>query len=177
MNRHLMIAAAAAALTGLSAPASATLPTPSAAAATQDSQAFLFHAGAGDIFEVMTSMVIVQKSQNPQLRDFAAMLISDHTMMSNTALATAAGAGVMAPPPELSADQKAMYGRLLTASPASLDRLYLQQQVPAHQKALAMIQGYSQTGATPALRQMAAAAAPKVQAHLAQAQQMLASAR
>lgn len=158
-------------------PAYATLPMPPAAAATRDSQAFLFHGGAGDIFEITTSMIAIQHSRNSQVRAFAHMLIADHTNLTNTNLATAKAAGVIAPPPELTPAQKAMVTQLLAASPADFDRTYLSQQIPAHQMALQMMQGYANGGDVPQLRQAAASAVPVIQGHLASAQQLLGSLR
>jgi putative membrane protein len=164
-------------LAGASLPAVAALPTPPQAAATQQAQAYLFHAGAGDVFEITSSMVAIQKSQNPQVRAFATMLIDHHTQTTNQSLAVAKGAGVRLPPPELSAMQKSMIGQLMAASGASFDQLYLQQQVPAHQQTLSINGGYARSGDVAALRQNAQGAVPVIQAHLAQAQQLLAAAR
>lgn len=155
--------------------ASATLPTPAQAAAPQQAPAFLFYAGAGDIFEITTSTIALQRSQNPQVRAFASMLIADHTNLTNGSLATAKGAGLVPPPPELSPMQKGMITQLLAAAPADFDRTYLSQQVPAHQMALQLMQGYASGGDVPQLRQAAASASPIVQGHLAQAQQLLAA--
>lgn len=174
-GKHKLIAFAAAA--SLTVPAMATLPTPPQAAASREAQAYLFHSGAGDVFEITTSMMLLQKSQNQQVRAFATMLIADHTMLTNTALATAKGAGVMPPPPELSPAQKAQITQLHNATPATVDRVYMQQQVPAHQQALAINQGYGPSGDNPALRQAASGAVPKIQQHLGEAQQLLRSLR
>ncbi|MDQ3078118.1 MAG: DUF4142 domain-containing protein [Pseudomonadota bacterium] len=176
MKTNLAIFGSLAAL-AMAIPAGATLPTPSDAAATQNAQAFLFKAGAGDIFEIVTSSMAVQKSTNPAVRAFAAMIIADHTNATNTALATAAAAGVMAPPPELSPMQKDMIGQLMAAAPATFDRVYLSQQVPAHQQALALLQGYAARGDVPALRTAATQTVPVVAGHLSQAQGLLAAAR
>jgi putative membrane protein len=170
-----VIVGATAVLTAVSA--AAELPIPSQPAATQNAQAYLFHGGAGDIFEISTSMAAVQHSQNTNVRAFATMLIGDHTNLTNTALATAKGAGVMAPPPVLSPAQMGMITQLMAAGPANFDRVYLQQQVTAHQMALAMQQAYAARGDTPALRQAAASAVPVIQGHLAKARQLLAAAR
>ncbi len=161
----------------VAAPAAATLPTPPQAAATQQALAYLHHGGAGDVFEITTSMLAVQKSTDPQVRAFARMLIDHHTMLTNAALAAAKAGGVMPPPPELSPAQKVMIGELIQAAPAAFDRAYLQQQVPAHQMALQMNQGYARSGDNAALRQAATSAVPRVQDHLAQAEQLLSRTR
>lgn len=172
MNRSTL---ALALLTSAGSPALAALPTPPQAAAAREAQAYLFHGGAGDVFEISTSMMIIQQSQNPQVRAFASMLIADHSMLSNTALATAKSAGIVPPPPELSLGQKAMITQLRRAPPGMMDRVFLQQQVAAHQQALALNSGYAGSGDNPALRQAAAAAVPKIQQHLGEAQQLLQS--
>lgn len=169
---NTLLSAAAIFGAALTAPALATLPTPPQSAATRQADAYLFHAGAGDVFEITSSMMAVQKSQNPQVRAFATMLIDHHTQMTNQTLIAAKTGGVMPPPPELSPMQKSMIGQLHTATGVAFDRLYVQQQVPAHQMALQINQGYSRSGDNPALRQNAASAVPIVQAHLAQAQQL-----
>lgn len=158
------------------APAAATLPTPPQSAAARQADAFLFHAGAGDIFEITSSTMIIQKSRNADVRAFATMLIGDHTNMTNTALATAKSAGLMPAPPELSPTQKAMIAQL-GASGAALDRTYLQQQMTAHQQALALMRGYASSGDTPALRQVAAGAIPVIEGHIGHIQRLMSAVR
>lgn len=142
----------------------------------QDGQAYLFYGGAGDIFEATAGMMALQHSQNPDVRGFATMIIGDHTGLTNSALATARAAGIMAPPPVLSPPQMGMITQLTTAGP-NFDRIFLQQQVAAHEMALAMQQGYAASGDVPALRQAASRTIPVVQAHLARLRQLQAAMR
>ena len=162
--------AAAAAMAAV--PGHATLPVPPQAAAVSQADAYLFYSGASDVFEITSSMILLQKSQTAAVRQFATMLIDHHTQTTNQALATAKAAGVMPPPPELTAMQKGMIGQLVAATPATIDRVYLTQQVPAHQQALLVQQGYAARGDLPALKQNAQATVPIVTAHLQMAQQM-----
>ncbi|GAA4016555.1 hypothetical protein GCM10022280_14500 [Sphingomonas swuensis] len=173
LPKNLIAFASAVSVAAVAVPAAATLPTPPQGAATQQASAYLFHGGAGDVFEITSSMILLGKSSNPQVRAYATMLIDHHSRTTNLALTNAKAAGVMAPPPEMSPMQKTMIGQLHAASPASIDRLYLQQQVPAHQQALALQSGYARNGDTPLLRQTAQGAVPIVQSHLNEAQQML----
>lgn len=177
LYRTLIAAASLAAAGAIAAPASAALPTPPMAAATAQAQPYLFYAGASDVFEITSSMILLGKSTNPQVRAYASMLIDHHSRTTNLALANAKAAGVMPPPPEMSAMQKGMIGALHAAAPAAIDRLYLQQQVPAHSQALALHSGYARSGDVPTLRQTAQGAVPVVQGHLTQAQQLLRSTR
>ena len=102
------------------------------------------------------------------------MLIADHTKLTNTALATATGAGLMPPPPDLSPMQKTMIAQL-SAAGANFDRVYVQQQMTAHQQALALMRGYASSGDVPALRQTASQAVPTIQGHLAHLQRIVGS--
>ena len=142
------------------------------AAAPQQADAYLFYGGAGDIFEITTSMMAQKHASNPQVKAFATMLIADHTNLTNDALAAAKGAGVMAPPPELSPMQKQMITQLMAAGP-NFDRVFLQQQLTAHQEALPVQTAYAANGDIPALRSAAAGAVPVVQRHIAQIQRMM----
>ena len=83
----------AAALLAMAAPAAAQLPIPPMAAATSQASAYLFHAGAGDTYEVTSSIMAVQHAASPDLRAFASMMIADHTQTTNGALAAATSAG------------------------------------------------------------------------------------
>jgi putative membrane protein len=71
--------------------------------------------------------------------------------------------------------QQRMLDQLRNASGSNFDRLYMTQQVPAHEMALALHSNYSRSGDTPALRTTAAAAVPVVQQHLDEARRMRAA--
>lgn len=162
--------AVASLLTAVSA--NAELPMPPMAAASQQADAYLFYGGAGDIYEITSSMMAQQHASNPQVKAFATMLIADHTNLTNGALAAAKGAGVMAPPPELSPMQKQMITQLMAAGP-NFDRVFLQQQMTAHQQALQMQSAYAAGGDVPGLRSAAASAVPVVRGHIAQIQTLM----
>jgi len=65
-----------------------------------------------------------------------------------------------------------MIRELRQAPAARFDRLYIGQQIPAHQQALALHGRYARTGDLPALRRVASAVVPVVEAHLAQARRL-----
>ena len=172
MTRNLFAAVAAAALlagcstmgadgtsTAMGAPADMT---PS----TRD--AYVQMAAASDLFEIQSSQLAVSRAQNPEVRAFAQMLIEHHTMTTQqlTAAATAAGTP---PNPMLMPMQAEMISQLQGANGAEFDRLYLRQQVPAHEMALALHSNYAGNGDTPTLRTVAAAAVPIVRQHLERA--------
>ena len=144
--------------------------TPPVAVATTQAQPYLYAAGQSDLFEITSALVALQRTQNPAVREFAQTMIQQHTKTTNAALAAAKTAGVTAPPPVLDASNRQMVTALLSAPAAEFDRTYLMQQVPAHQKALEVVTGYSRSGDMPALREAASAAVPVVTDHLRRAE-------
>ena len=146
--------------------------TPPPAIATTRAQPYLFAAGQSDLFEITSALVALQRSQNAQVRDFAQMMILDHTKTTNAALAAAKAAGVAPPPPVLDGAQRQMVTALLSAPAAQFDATYLGQQVPSHQAALDVVTGYSRSGDTPALREAATNTVPVVADHLRMAREM-----
>jgi putative membrane protein len=130
--------------------------------------AYVRMAAASDLFEIQSSQLAVSRAQNPAVREFAQMLIEHHTMTTQqlTAAATAAGTP---PNSTLLPMQAEMIEQLQGANGAEFDRVYLRQQVPAHERALALHTNYAGHGDTPTLRTVAAAAVPIVRQHLERA--------
>jgi len=133
---------------------------------------FLTMAGEGDIYEITSSQMALARSRSPGVRAYAQKLIDHHTRLTNTTLSAAKAASVAPPPPILTAPKRAMIDQLIAAGPMQFDGVYLQQQVMAHQQALALQQDYAASGDTPQLRAAAAGAVPLVQQHLGEAQSM-----
>lgn len=153
-----------------------TPPPPIPPAAKAQAMPYLETAGMSDVYEITSSQIALQKSQNPQVRDYATRLIGHHTMTTNTTLAAAKAGGVATPPPPvLDARFRTLIGELLAAPAADFDRVYFAQQVPSHQGALELQTAYSQGGDVPTLRANAKAAVPIVQQHLDEAVKMQAS--
>ena len=132
-------------------------------------------AGSSDQFEIQSSREALAKSQNPEVRRYAQMLIDHHTQTSATVMAAARDAGMTPPPPMLMPRHAAMLRTVQAAPVAQFDRVYMTAQVPAHQEALLLHQNYAANGDTPSLRTAASTAVPLVQQHLTQAQSMMAS--
>lgn len=122
-----------------------------------------------DLYEINSSQVALQKSQTPAVRKFADMLIKHHQKTTAATMKAAAKAGLTPPPPALDAGATASIAELQNAPAADFDRIYLAQQVPAHQAALDLHQSYAKDGDQAPLRASAKAAVPIVKQHLAAA--------
>ena len=87
--------------------ASAMAPAAPAAAPT-DAAGYIAQAGAGDLFEIESSKVALEKSQTKAVRDFAQMMIDQHQKSTADVKAAAQKAGLTVPPPKLMPNQQQM---------------------------------------------------------------------
>lgn len=132
---------------------------------------FLAQAASANQFEIESSQLALQMSQNVAVRNFANLMIADHSRLGAQVAATAQSAGLTMPPPGLLPAQQAMLDQLRGAGPGpSFDMAYQQAQIGAHSQAIQLMQNYAASGDVPALRSAASGAIPMMQMHLAQAQ-------
>lgn len=173
MIRALLIASAASiALAACATDGDMAAPAAAAGDMTPEQRsAYVEMAAASDLYEIQSGQLAASRAQNAEIRAFGQMLVEHHTATTQqlTAAATAAGTP---PSPMLMPMQAEMISELQGANGAAFDRLFIQQQVKAHQMALALHSNYATNGDTPALRTVAAAATPIVRQHLERARSM-----
>ncbi len=126
-------------------------------------------AASGDLFEIQTSQLLLQRSQNPQLRAYAEQMIADHPRLSAALMAAARRGGVNPPPPALINRHANMLNVLSAMGPDMFELTYLNMQQIAHNEALLVHSTYATAGENPSLKAAAATAAPVIQGHLTQA--------
>jgi putative membrane protein len=132
---------------------------------------FLAQASSGDQFEIQSSQLALQASQNVAVRNFANLLIADHTRMSQAMAGAAQSAGLPPPTPALLPAQQAALDQLRAAGAGpAFDLAFKNAQIAGHQQALGLMQNYATGGDVPALRTVASEAIPTIQMHLQQAQ-------
>jgi putative membrane protein len=174
MRKSIFVAAfAAATLAGCAA--SDMAPAPAAAMGDmtpEDRTGYVGMAAASDLFEIQSSQLALSRAQSSAVRDFAQMLVTHHTQTTQQLTAAAQASGMAPPAPMLPPPVQRMMDELQGASGANFERVYLRQQIPAHEMALALHSNYAERGDTPALRAVAAAAVPIVQQHLDRARQL-----
>ena len=142
-------------------------------APTPPAPAFLMFAGAGDLYEIESSRVVLETTANAGLRQFAEMMVTHHSKTAEDAAAAARAAGLQPPPPMLDAPKAAMVEALRGFTGVERDRLYLVQQQMAHKEGLGLQKTYAESGDTPQLRAAAAAAIPIVERHLAALERLM----
>lgn len=140
---------------------------PAADAATPGSpQEFVDMAAASDMFEIESAELAQEMGSSQAVKDFAAMMIEDHTAATED-LKTAAAAAqpALTVAPELSAEQQAQLDALRQAGDG-FDALYKEQQIAAHEKALALLEGYADSDGPEPLKNFASETATIVEGHL-----------
>ena len=133
-------------------------------------------AAASDMYEIESAQLAMEKTQNAQIRELAQMIVTDH-QAATAALRTAAAQAqpAITVTPQLNAEQQANMEALRAATGDAFERLYLQQQVQAHEKALAMLRAYAQNGDVAQLREHASNTAAPVERHLERARELMAN--
>lgn len=143
--------------------------TEAATAGAMSAQQFADAVAASDMFEIESSKIALERAENQAIKDFARMMVDDHTK-SSAALKEAAGVAspAVAVAPKLTAQQQTDLDALKNAK-ANFDALYALKQSAAHAAALAMLQQYAASGDSAPLKAFAAKTAPVVSEHLEKA--------
>lgn len=193
MIRYLLVSAAAVALLGAcsqsddpaddaaatvnAAQDAASGPVGQMSAATlgaNTTAGFVTALATSDMYELQSADIAMAKSSNPGVDELAGMIKTDHTASTNRlkALAPTEAAGT-ALPTTLDERRQGMIDNLNQAAPADFDRVYLTQQVAAHNEALTLLNGFKDHSETPGLAALATEIIPKVTMHRDHAQRLL----
>jgi putative membrane protein len=134
-------------------------------------------ASGGDLYEIESARLALEKATSQQVKGLAEMILADH-QRSTRQLAEAAG---QASPPlalaaAMSADQQAGMDILRRTNGRDFDTTWLRQQVLAHQQAFDAAAHYASRGDVQALRRHAASTIEPIQRHLTRARSLEAEA-
>jgi putative membrane protein len=151
MNRNLLILASA-------------LPLVAYAADNPDSSFFKNIAEAG-LAEVSDATLATQSATDPKLKDFAAMMIKDHSA-ANDKLSALAGSKDISLPTSASVTEMATHAKLKLESGDTFDKAYIKDQVSAHRAAIRLLRKEIATGQDADAKAFAKSVLPTVQGHL-----------
>jgi putative membrane protein len=173
----ILLAGGALAQTSNDATGTTTQAGTSAAAMPQITEAseFVKQAAAGGEFEIRSSKLALKQSKSEDVKRIAEKLIDDHTKAGKELKTTIKQADVKAKIPEkLDQKHQAMMDELKkTKGTADFDKRYLDQQLSAHQDAIALFSGYAEAGDNDKLKSFAEKTLPALQEH----QQMVTTAQ
>lgn len=130
---------------------------------------FMMEAAQSDMAELMTSKMAQQKGQSDAVKQYAQMMITDHTATSEKLMEMAKMKGVTLPS-DVDAKHKKMAAKLEKAEGERFDREYMQGQVKAHQDAVKLFERQAKNGRDEDLKQFATATLPRLREHLQMAQ-------
>lgn len=138
-----------------------------ALSATPSGPDFVNKAAKSDAYEIAAAKLAVTNASSQAVKDFAAEMITAHTASTAKIKAAAATATpAITPDPTLTSDQNDDLAELAKKKGAEFDEAYIDDQVDAHQDALALMRDYAEHGDTAALKTAAGEIAPVVQKHL-----------
>jgi len=134
---------------------------------TPNGQGFVNKAGKSDAYEIAAAKLALTNASSQAVKDFAQQMITAHTDSTAKIKAAAAKATPpITPDAALTEDQNEDLAKLAKKKGAEFDEDYIDDQVDAHQTALALMRDYAEKGDTPSLKAAAAEIAPVVQKHL-----------
>lgn len=139
---------------------------PGMAATQMSPQQFALTAGSANKFEVMEGELALAQASDPKLKEFARMMVKDHTVALQELQAAAKAANIVLPPDiALDAMHEAKINAIKNRKGAEFDQAYRTDQVQAHQQAMAILDTYATAGGNSALKEWAAKALPMVRKH------------
>jgi len=135
---------------------------------------FVTALATSDMYELQSAKIAMAKSSTAGVDELAGMIKTDHTA-STAKLKTIAPTEAADTPLPAALDERrqGLIDNLNAAAPPDFDRVYLTQQVAAHNEALTLLNGFKDHSETPGLAALAAEIIPKVTMHRDHAQRML----
>lgn len=169
IKTHTAVAAALLAFAPLSAtPLAAQNAAPGMAEEMKElsTEAYVQKAAISDLFEIQSSQIALEKSGNDDVRNFAEMMVADHTASSEKlkAAVTEGETGAQVPT-SLDDEHEAKLQELRDAEDEEFDSLYLTMQEEGHEKALMLHRSYAANGDDAALREVATSVVPVIEGH------------
>jgi putative membrane protein len=132
---------------------------------------------AANTAELDAAKYVVNRTKNADVHQFSQHMIDDHSSAAVALEAATRGTNLFPAPRDRDTNASAtrMVRRLSGETGAQLDDDYMRMQVPAHRRALALLQWEAQNGQVTGLKELASKLTPTVQQHLQLAQNYLAA--
>jgi len=133
---------------------------------------FVIDAAHGGMAEVQLGQLALERSRNPQVKQFARQMIQEHTRANERLMRLATRKGIT-PPTTPGPKYEAAMSRLMQLSGEAFDQAYMNEAgVNAHMESAAVYQRQAGLGQDPDLKAFAATILPRVQGHLEMASEM-----
>lgn len=149
---------------------SSTSPSSAMASAGSDEK-FMEDAIKGNRAEVALGKMVASKTKDPGVKQFAQLMVKDHTAALNE-LEQLAKKKNMDVPEGLPDDAQQLQSKIQSDTGKQLDKDYMDGMVQDHQKDVQEFQDAAQNAKDPELKQLASKLLPTLQQHLEKAQQV-----
>jgi putative membrane protein len=164
MLKALFISVSMLAVTGAYAQTAVQPPAATAGAAVTDPQQFADMAASSNMFEIESSQVALEKTDNEDVRSFAQHMIDDHSKAGEDIIAAAQSDGIT-PATTLLPQHQQQLDQLTSLDGDEFDAAYLAAQAAAHDEAVALFEGFANSGEDSALKAFAANTLPTLVQH------------
>jgi putative membrane protein len=141
------------------------------AAPSPEAEKFVHTAAVANTFEIQSSQIALQKTTNEQVKDFADLMIKDHTRIGGE-LESIAQKQNLQLPKGLDSKSQSSLKRLQSESGTRFGRTYAWMMLKGHQQAVKLFQSYAQNGDDQQLKEWAQQTLPTLQEHLRHAEAM-----
>lgn len=151
---------------GVAKDSTTTKTTTTVTASVDSSDAtFARKAAAGGMAEIELSKLAAQKTSDSKIKDFAAMMVTDHSNAGDSLAVIAKNKNITLPS-ALDPEHQKKYDDLSAKSGADFDKAYVKIMIADHKGALALMQDESTNGKDADLKAFATKVAVTVQMHL-----------
>lgn len=134
---------------------------------------FVTEAASSDMFEIESSKLAVERSQDAATKTFAQQMITDHTKTSDEIKALVSGGKVRATiPTAMSSSQQSMLDDLKKLDGDDFTKQYHSDQEDVHEDAVDLFKRYGDEGENADLKAWAAKTRPALEHHLMMAKDM-----
>jgi putative membrane protein len=151
------------------------LPLAVSAADSTPDLSFYKKAAEGGIAEVELGRLAQEKSSNPSVKEFGAMMVTDHTAANEKLKAVAASKNVKLPTSP-SMEQMATKTKLQVLTGDAFDKSYIKTMTKDHEEDIEEFEKEATSGQDPDAKAYAAATLPTLQKHLKKIRQIAANA-
>jgi putative membrane protein len=146
--------------------------TKQASAPVAPTATFVAQAAFGNMFEVESSKLALERSKAGPVKAFAQRMLDDHSAAAVKFKEAVLEAKLAMPPDKLDAKHQAIMDELAGKQGADFDQAYIAAQHKAHVETVELFKGYAQAGEDTRMRAFAAELLPKLEAHLDQVAKM-----
>lgn len=140
---------------------------PSKGVTVGDAAHFVNQATMSNMLEIESSRLALEKAKSNDIREFAQMMITDHTKAGQELEAILRDNNMTTPTNKLDTSHHEQIEKLRKASAAQFEREYAALQVKAHEDAIALFKNYAQSGTDAKLKAFAQKTLPDLEKHAA----------